>query len=578
MIITENEGLNLNSPIVQNMISFWPKEKLDRTKFYYGRSPTVESVGESIYDEQVKEEIDQISYAEMEEQSMKPGYDYNDSPIDAIREVNNSQPRAILTGLPVHEFTGALRPSYYDFNQPTGYIPTSAPVQYGYQSTMSNQAYQNSYQNKYGGNPYYNQNYSGLPGNTIDYNQGPWVSRDAGNYKIAMIEEMPAPQSVVRQGNGTVYMRELPKMYDLAVQPDPYISVPSEAYLAQIEKESNMFSGYQNPYMQNGAYYNKSYRINEAYRQARHNYAVYYGFESVEELDANDNAIMKTISLMAHAAVGDSEELTKKIIEKVYEEPFNRMYKKEENSTQNLSYASVQRDVQAYANERKRKRHIIKVKLMKGDKVIAESENDDQEISESEKFNMALQAKYQKDYEESEIRRKAIIAHIYANAPERKFDNFSLVNFFNTAFYELHDIELREVQRKQNAKKIKQRYHQGDFKREVLRKFGKPALRNRLEEEDYRFRKSDPVEEGKLRGSYGYKPSIIRDGIEIKMPLNPESDPRLGYCFTYDTRTGQLEPKYPRNDEELMLRKNRFLRAAGYEVPIYASTESRQYH
>ena len=215
---------------------------------------------------------------------------------------------------------------------------------------------------------------------------------------------------------------------------------------------------------------------------------------------------------------------------------------------------------------------------MKGDKVIAESENDDQEISESEKFNMALQAKYQKDYEESEIRRKAIIAHIYANAPERKFDNFSLVNFFNTAFYELHDIELREVQRKQNAKKIKQRYHQGDFKREVLRKFGKPALRNRLEEEDYRFRKSDPVEEGKLRGSYGYKPSIIRDGIEIKMPLNPESDPRLGYCFTYDTRTGQLEPKYPRNDEELMLRKNRFLRAAGYEVPIYASTESRQYH
>ena len=74
MIITENEGLNLNSPIVQNMISFWPKEKLDRTKFYYGRSPTVESVGESIYDEQVKEEIDQISYAEMEEQSMKPGY------------------------------------------------------------------------------------------------------------------------------------------------------------------------------------------------------------------------------------------------------------------------------------------------------------------------------------------------------------------------------------------------------------------------------------------------------------------------------------------------------------------------
>ena len=92
MVNIEQSGLNLNSPIVQNMIAHWPKEKLERTKFYYGRPPTVETVGESAYDEQAKIEMNQINYAEREvERLMSQEYEYgkfDGSTLDAIRQLN----------------------------------------------------------------------------------------------------------------------------------------------------------------------------------------------------------------------------------------------------------------------------------------------------------------------------------------------------------------------------------------------------------------------------------------------------------------------------------------------------------
>lgn len=583
MIITQNEGFNLNSPIVQNMIRSWPREKLDRTKFYYGRPPTAETVGESAYDKYAEEEMEALGSAEMAVANLQNGYDDDMSPLDAIRALNAERPMAILSGppyMPVHNFTGALAgpgprgPSYYDFNQPTGYIPTSAPMQYGFQQ---GNAYQNAYQNKYG-QGYAAQGYMGQPAmycQTQPQAYGGWVSRNAGDWNSAMLTTPQVPYSVMQQGPGTLYLDCEPYMYDLAVQPDPYLSGPSKAYLEQIEKENNRFRGYSNPYMTGGQSYG-SYRVQEAYRQARHNYAIYWGFESVAEMEANDNAIMKSISLMAHRALGHDEEYTKKIIEENYEKPFKAKYEKPQAPT----YQQVEKNVATYRREREKTSVTLKVTLRKGNKVIATANNNNHEVAENDMYSNAIFYQFRRAYEEYVANRRAKVEYLYNNALERKFDRHSLVKFCNEDFYELYQQDLVLEQRAQKARQVKTRYHQGDFKRELKRKFGRPALRNRLEEEDYRFRKSDPPSENCIKGYYGHMPPIHRDELErpIEIPMQPGTDPRLGYCFEYNLETKHLDMLPPRSDEELMQRKNSFLYNSGYEVPLYASNSSRQYH
>lgn len=574
MIITENEGLNLNSPIVQATIANWPAEKLARTKFYYGKPPTVETVGESSYHEWKDE--DSMQFAS--------GYSGpNESPLEAIRRINSQSP-PMPSPLPSYQFNGALgggvsQPSYFDFNQPTGYIPTSAPVRYGHQPVQPVQ--QAIYQNKYAPgyyqqngypqhsyNPYMNapnMNQMGQPTpQYVGYNNTPgaWVPIDAGQ-PIQIIEPQ-APYDVIKNGPGTVYMNCEPYMYNLAVQPDPHIPVPSREYLEGIQNGQNFMNGYSNPFMPgySGSQTVQS-RIDQANKMALHNYAIFWGFDSVKEMEANDLSIKKALSIASLKYIGASQEYIDKVIEEKYDKPFREKY----GEKKPITYEQIQQETRAAQMERKRTEVILHVKLKKGNKVIAEVRNSNHVVGADERFSNRMYVLGKQAAEQDRINRIARLEYHHNNALERKYDSYGLVRFCNEAIYDLHLRDLKRLALVEKAKKKRAVYVQGDFKRDLIARFGRQGHKNKLMEEDYRFRRDEELPEGRLRGSFGLGP--------LGMQLNPETDPRQGYCFEYDLNSNDFMPKMPRSDEELMKIKNHFLVENGQEVPLHARADTR---
>lgn len=535
MIITESEGLNLNSPIVQNMIKDWPAKRLATTKFHYGTQPMKETVSTPFLSNYSQEESD-VSYGMMPQ---------NQSPY--TMSVNNSYGNM----LPQVSFGGALsQPSYFDFNQPGGYVPPSTGSQYGFGSVRSTPLPPVSQMQATG-----NFGYNPMPSHFQQPGFNEFYRNCNNNTPENIIRTPEPPRSVIMAGPGTVYSNVEHRMY-ADVQPNHYNPLPSNEFVEKLVHRASNFDRYSNPYMANmgmGINWPNMTR-DDAYRMARHNYAMQFGYTSLEEMEQADMACLKTLSIIANKYMGMADEDVKDHIKKVYEDP----YKPKPKPT----LAERTKSIEAYQKHLDSFKVNIHVSIVKGDTVVRE-------------YNPKTQAKPYFDNEDCTdvfIRHEQNIAQrdynnavMHSNAMERKYDNFSIVQYFNEAFYDLHFRDTEAEFRSKNNALVKNLYSHEDFKREIMAKFGRPAQRARLAEEDMRFRKHEPLPEGYIRGGYGKLP--------LGVPMESGSDPRMGYCSYRDVETGKIGFDMPLSDRQLMERKNKFLLAAGCEVPLYAPSK-----
>lgn len=533
MIITENEGLNLNSVVVQNMIKDWPPEKLATTKFHYGNPPRMETVIEPFPSGCIEKEDQTVSFG-----MVQP----NPSPY--TMSVNN----AYGSLLPTYNCTGAMAtgPSYFDFGQPGGYVPQTTSIippvaqmqatgNFGYTPTG------------YMPNAYAPVNYNGF------YNQQGFGPRPAT--EECVVKVAPPPSYAIMNGPGTIYSNVEYKMYP-GVQEDHYNPLPSQSFLDSLVHRADRFKGYSNPFMPGFGMgiVGPNTTVEDAYRMARHNYAMQFGFNSLEEMEESDLSCLKTLSVIANTAMGMSMDDIQKRIHKVYEEP----YQKKKAPTLAEQTKMVE-DYRRYHDQFKFK---IKVTLRRGDEVITEFDPAKNKPPKLDDIDFAAEIA---KAEAAQANREYASAVMWANAMERKFDNYSMLQYFNDAFYDLHLRDLKEQDRRAKNALVKDIYNHEDFKREITAKFGRPAQRARLMEEDMRFRKYEDPPEGCIKGSYGKLPLGIQ--------MDPKGDQRLGYCWNLNLETGEMKMQFPLSDEDLMERKNRFLRAAGCKVPLYATVQ-----
>lgn len=596
MIITENEGYNLNSPTIQALLQSFPPDKLATTKVHYGSSPMKETVNAPFLSDNNQEESNVPYWMNEQNPQGQYGQQVPQQPYSMSQNIGYGNM------LPQMSFNGALSqnqsPSYFDFTQPGGYIPTTnqkpqysygtvsngapppvsqmqAANSYGYNgnSSYNGDGYSGNtnyvtdnggkYGYGYGPNGRYEYNYWGVPVYQQMYSVNvpgdPYASYDFNDYYRLHSAEGILPENVIRtpdpprhvimSGPGTIYSNVEHRMYP-GVQSNPYNPMPSNEFVERLVHKASRFDNYYNPFMSSGP--NANDMQNEAIRMARHNYAMQFGFHSLEEMEANDMAVLKTVSLMVNRYLGMSEEEAKAHVKRLYEDPYQP--KKE------LTLAEKTKRVEEYQKAKDKFKLKLKITIRRGDEIIKSYDPDVDPI-----------VKFENDDRSGVfIRDEQIAAQIdmacrikYNNAMERQFDDYSIVKFFNEAFYDLHIRDMKEEDKRRKNKMVRELYSHEHFKRELIAKFGRPAQRARLMEEDIRFHKNDPTPEGMVRGSYGKMP--------FGLPMDPKSDPRLGYCYLYDLNGGGLTMDMPLNDERLKERKNRFLAAAGCKVPLYVA-------
>lgn len=504
-------GLNLNSIVVQQMLKNTPSGVGNWLveQGTYGPSPRVETVIEpSLSGQQIPSGGGTV-----------------------IQPTPFPSPYQMLSGvgmqnyqLPSYQFSGALSgqtpsvPSYFDASQ-----PIQQPYQglggmpIGYGSMLPSYA-----------NGYY------PPGS------GMYYPPNAG---------MP-PRYMYGAAPGTLYSNVEGQMYP-GIQENPYSPLPSMFAVMQAQQPAQYqvpISGYYNPYMGQGqGIMLPQQQVQNIYQMARHNYALQFGFRSVKEMEENDMEIMKTISAIANRTCGFSDDQIKERIESVYGPKTPEQPMTFENRF-NVP-----------------KKPAMHVQVLRGEEVIFDS----QKTGVTIKGGSALMANISYMLDRSAIyrfNRDIFNQQMHAAAIERRFDKETVVGFFNNAFYEIHMRDMALLQKKQRDQRIGKLYDKENFKREIMARFGRPATIARLQTEDMRFHKSDPTEDGIVKGGYGYLPGGV--------PMDNGSDPRLGYCFGLNLVTNQLELKPPRRDDELAMIKNKFLASIGQHVPIYAGEQA----
>lgn len=511
-------GINLNSPIVQEMLKNTPPGVGNWliSDGYYGKPPTVETVIKP-FPQSAKNEG---------ENKMNIVPQQNPTPYQMINGAGMQSYQ-----LPSYQFSGALSgvrptvPSYFDVNQP---IQQPYPQQQMIRPNL--------------GNPY--------PGYGYGYQSGPVVPYMGTQYYA------PVPQGMNMAPPGTLYSNVEAYMYP-GVQENHYDSTPSNEVLQRVRQGGYVqqlpMQGYQNPYMGIGVgVVDPQQQINQLYMMAQHNYAMEFGFSSVQEMQENDLAVLKTVSAIANRACGRSDEEIKEIIHRVYEpqqmvqQPQNRMDRFGPGYTVAPMHVTV----------------------MEGDEVIFDSKPEQQRPNMAY-LNRQLNQDFEGGIQRSQVyrmNRDAFNQQMHASALERQFDHIGMMEFFNNgAFYDLHARDLELLQKKQKNERKGKLYDRDKFRREIMSHSGRPVIKNKLQEEDLRFRKDEGERPEIIQGGYGYMPGGL--------PLNEQSDPRTGYCFGFNLETGQMEMKPPRTDNELAQMKNKFLASIGVKVPLYSSQQ-----
>ena len=308
-----------------------------------------------------------------------------------------------------------------------------------------------------------------------------------------------------------------------------------------------------NPYMagmnQVGGFnmYGVQQNLPTPYMQARYNYAIYNGFQSVQEMDNNDFRILKRVSRCAHPEMNDEE----------HEQFFI------DNWCKRFTDINEWRAKAAEANKKRQQNNPeiprVKVQLKKGDKVLAGTDGHNNEeymrlcasvrqCNANYKSPEVMEWNRQRE-EQLRAMKDNVVVNLYSSAPERKYDDKPMLEFMEhgwveSFFYHLnHRVQLDRM----DPKKRLQAAHidQVGFMRNCIeRGMGMlPAAKSRIKTEDEMFyvNKPHPDEEiaDKPRGTWGVKAN--------GEPLDPNFYPMYGYAtYIADPEHPEMSIPFPR--------------------------------
>ena len=342
----------------------------------------------------------------------------------------------------------------------------------------------------------------------------------------------PQTRAVPRQlGNTAMPVNQLP--IPGMVQTNPYMA--GMQYVGGVPMNQMMGANIPTPYM-----------------QARYNYAIANGFQSVQEMDMNDFLVLKQVSRICNSKMTDDE----------FAEHFERNWCK-----RFTDIYDADKEIKAKEKERLAKENAEAFKvcayIMKGDKIIAgaDTRNDpyaqkklasDVKNLMTHKISPQQQAIFDMQEEQKRQAKLAACAYLYHNAPERKYDHdavgYMCHGFVESIFWDLN-VKDWVWWNSPNRYLVQNRINQTEYMRNCLERglgFGTPAAHSRLAMENMMFYVNEDLPEdddlarykGFIRGSYGKGPTgdPLPDGV---MPL-------YGYITIADPKDPTRSIPFPR--------------------------------
>lgn len=319
-----------------------------------------------------------------------------------------------------------------------------------------------------------------------------------------------------------------------------------------------------NPYMQ-GATMVGGYPMNQQqplyqagkiptpYMQARYNYAIANGFQSVQEMDRNDFLVLKIISRAVNHSMTDEE--FQNHFEKNYCRRFTDIYERD-RKIENEKMAVERR---LWEREEKEK-HRIDIKVKIGDRVVAErkaitptertmyGKEVEAMCPESKRSNAERRAEHLA-YLEHMAKVDYALGVLHANAPEREYDHkswqeFVLHGFSEVKFYQL-DFQHWLWQNSSNRYLVENEINTTEYMRNCMERgmgFGTPAAHSRLAFENliYWVKEDfpDPNLAHFIRGAYGKYPNGL--------PLQNYIAPLYAYITIADPKNPDRSIPFPK--------------------------------
>ena len=313
-----------------------------------------------------------------------------------------------------------------------------------------------------------------------------------------------------------------------------------------------------NPYMQGmsmvgGMPMQQATAVPTPYMQARYNYAIANGFQSVQEMDNNDFFILKKISRAAHPEMTD--EQFAEHFENNWCKRFTDIYDAEKKQ-------KAEEMAQKKAEESKRYR--IKVRITKGDEVLVDFDSTNNEANRQELARRVASATSRRftpeqirianlQMQDKMNRLEYVKTFLYNDAPERKYDH-DIWGYMCHGFVEatFRDLDFQDWLWWNSPKRfhVQQRVNETEFMRNCLERgmgYGIPAEYSRIASENYMFYVNEdlPTDDedfkqykGFIRGSYGKGP----DG----KPLPEGVMPLYGYITIADPKDPSRSIPFPR--------------------------------
>lgn len=284
------------------------------------------------------------------------------------------------------------------------------------------------------------------------------------------------------------------------------------------------------------------------YMQARYNYAIKNGFQSIQEMDNNDFRIIKRCSRAAHSDMSDEEfneyfeQAWCKQFTDIYE--FRKKCAEEEKKMKQASVTSIPK---------------MKITIRRGDKILVKVDCDDPNTYRQHcegvrrcaaSYITPQQYEQMRQYNESVRMLKDMrIAQLHSMAPERKYDDKPMLEFMahgwvESFFYHLDQQVIIDRANPEKRMKVTRVDQTAFIKRCLERGIGlSPAAASRLETENKMFyvgeEHEDPFIGDKPRGSYG----MNANGT----PLDLNTYPMYGYAtYIPDPERPDISIPFPR--------------------------------
>lgn len=280
------------------------------------------------------------------------------------------------------------------------------------------------------------------------------------------------------------------------------------------------------------------------YMQARYNYAIACGFQSIQEMDDNDFVILKMCSRIANHDMTDEE----------FDEHFENCWCKRFTDMDELRNPKTESN-RSYVDHSYTK---VKVTLRRGDEILAGVDCNDPKqyrnhcelmrTADAARLSPQQEAQIKQFNENLRIMKDQLNAWLYMNAPERKYDHRSMLDFMRHGIVEskFHYLNQRAYLDRIDPKKrmqVDKIDETGFIKRCLENGVGLPAENARIDMENRMFyvgqTHPDEMIGNKPRGSYGVK----ANGED----LNINTYPMYGYAtYIPDPENPSIAIPFPR--------------------------------